>query len=127
MTRREIATGTEQCVAHEEDAVAVITLNRPQARNALTQEMLGGLEKALDDAERAPSVRAVVVTGAGGAFCAGGDVKNMASRSDAAGPTLDERIHLQRLSQRNIAGRIFSCPSRWSRCCPALLPVRDCR
>jgi len=110
MTRREITTGTEQCLAYEQDGVAVITLNRPQARNALTQEMLAGLEKALDDAERTPSVRAVVVTGAGGAFCAGGDVKNMASRDETQGPTLDERLHLQRLSQRNTAGRMFLMP-----------------
>src|SRR4051812_9757100 len=110
MPGREISTATEQCLAYEEDAVAVITLNRPQARNALTKKMLAGLEKALDDAERTPTVRAVGVTGAGGAFCAGGDVKSMASRSETEGPTLDERIHLQRLSQRNIAGRMFLMP-----------------
>ena len=44
MSRQDIQTGTEQCLAYEEDGVAVITLNRPQARNALTHEMLAGLD-----------------------------------------------------------------------------------
>jgi 2-(1,2-epoxy-1,2-dihydrophenyl)acetyl-CoA isomerase len=110
MSKQEIQTGTDECLAYEQDNVAVITLNRPQARNALTFAMLTGLEKALDYAERTPSVRAVVITGAGGAFCAGGDVKNMASRSLTDGPTVDERIHIQRLQQRNTAGRIYLMP-----------------
>jgi len=110
MSRQEIQTGTEQCLAYEDDGVAVITLNRPRARNALTHEMLAGLDKALDYAERSMSVRAVVVTGAGGAFCAGGDVKNMASRKEADLPSVDERIHIQRLSQRNTAGRMYLMP-----------------
>lgn len=110
MSRTDIQTGTEQCLAYQEDAVMVITLNRPQARNALTKEMLAGLERALDQAERSPSVRAMVITGAGGAFCAGGDVKSMASADVSDGPTLDERIHAQRLSQRNTAGRMYLMP-----------------
>jgi len=110
MSRTDMQTGTEECLAYEEDGVAVITLNRPQARNALTKEMLSGLARALDHAERSPSVRAVVVTGAGGAFCAGGDVKNMAARAGTEQPPVDERIHEQRLSQRNTAGRMFTMP-----------------
>jgi 2-(1,2-epoxy-1,2-dihydrophenyl)acetyl-CoA isomerase len=110
MSTTPIETGTDQCLAYEEDAVALITLNRPQARNALSKEMLAGLERALDHAERSASVRAIVLTGAGGAFCAGGDVKSMAAGSAGDGPTLDERIHAQRLSQRNTAGRMFHMP-----------------
>ena len=110
MSKTDMQTGTEQCLAYEEDGVAVITLNRPQARNALTKEMLAGLERALDHAERTPSIRAVVVTGAGAAFCAGGDVKNMAARAGTEQPPIDERIHEQRLSQRNTAGRMFTMP-----------------
>ena len=110
MSRTEIPTGTDQCLAYEDDGVAVMTLNRPQARNALTKEMLAGLEKALDYAERSRSVRVVVVTGAGGAFCAGGDVKSMAAGGGEDTATLDERIHAQRLSQRNTAGRMYLMP-----------------
>jgi 2-(1,2-epoxy-1,2-dihydrophenyl)acetyl-CoA isomerase len=110
MSRTDIQTGTDQCLAYEDNGVAVLTLSRPQVRNALTKEMLAGLEKALDYAERSRSVRAVVVTGAGGAFCAGGDVKSMAGGSGEDSTTLDERIHAQRLTQRNTAGRMYLMP-----------------
>lgn len=112
MTRTDLDTGTEDVLAHEEDGVVVITLNRPQARNAMSGGMTAGLEQTLDYAERSADVRVIVLTGAGGAFCAGGDVKGMAARgsSDGPGPTLDERIHNQRLNQRNTAGRIYLMP-----------------
>jgi len=111
MSRQDIATDTEDLLAYEEDGIAVITLNRPQARNAMSGEMNAGLEKALDYAERSAAIRCVVVTGAGGAFCAGGDVKGMAaSGGSGQGPTLDERIHNQRLNQRNTAGRMYLMP-----------------
>ena len=109
MGRSDIETGTDTCEAYVEDGVAVITLNRPEARNALSKPMLAAMEAALDHAERSPEVRVVVVTGAGKAFCAGGDVKSMAS-GGAVDYTLDERIHLQRLSQRNTAGRMHLMP-----------------
>jgi enoyl-CoA hydratase len=53
---------------------AWITLDRPAKRNALTPAMVGGLHQALDRADRDPGVRAVVITGAGPAFCAGADL-----------------------------------------------------
>ncbi len=59
-----------------EGAVRVLTLNRPQALNAFTTAMLGQLRHALDDAAEDPSVRAVLVTGAGRAFCAGQDLND---------------------------------------------------
>ena len=111
MARDNIDTGSEDILAYEDDGVVVITLNRPQARNAMSGEMNAGLEKTLDYAERASQVRAIVLTGAGGAFCAGGDVKGMAAGGGSgSGPTLDERIHAQRLNQRNTAGRMYLMP-----------------
>lgn len=114
MTRVDIETGSEHLLAWEEDGVAVLTLNRPEARNAMSGGMTEGLARTLEVAERSRSIRAVVVTGAGGAFCAGGDVKGMAAGGSGAStgdmPSLDERIHAQRLSQRNTAGRIYLMP-----------------
>ncbi len=113
MGKDAIDTGTEDILAHQEDGVVVITLNRPQARNAMSGAMNAGLERTLDYAERTPEVRVVVLTGAGGAFCAGGDVKGMAAGTGgggSGGATLDERIHNQRLNQRNTAGRMFLMP-----------------
>ena len=114
MKRVDIDTGSEHLLAWEEDGVAVLTLNRPEARNAMSGGMTEGLARALEVAETSRSIRAVVITGAGGAFCAGGDVKGMAAGGSGAStddmPSLDERIHAQRLSQRNTAGRIYLMP-----------------
>jgi enoyl-CoA hydratase len=59
----------------------IITMNRPHARNALTGEMLAILTDAWDRIDADPQIRSAILTGAGGAFCAGADLKNMA-RSD---------------------------------------------
>ncbi len=108
---QKIETGTEHLLANESDGVAILTMNRPERRNALSGEMLDGMARALDHAERSAHVRCIVLTGAGGGFCAGGDVKGMAAGGGGSnGPTLDERIHAQRLSQRNTAGRIYLMP-----------------
>ena len=105
-----IDTGTEHLLAELTDGVAVLTMNRPDRRNALSGEMLDGMARALVHAERAPEVRSIVLTGAGGAFCAGGDVKGMAEGGDGDGAGIDARIHAQRLSQRNTAGRLYTMP-----------------
>ncbi|MBM4383196.1 MAG: enoyl-CoA hydratase/isomerase family protein [Deltaproteobacteria bacterium] len=112
MSARTIDTGTDHLLASVEDRVATITLNRPERRNAFSSEMLSGLALALDDAERASDVGCVVITGAGGAFCAGGDVKGMNERNAGGGegPGIDARIHAQRLSQRATSGRIYTMP-----------------
>ena len=61
-----------------DDAVATITLNRPEARNALTAEMKVGLLDALRRCGCGPAVRVGVLTGAGQAFCAGQDLREHA-------------------------------------------------
>ena len=66
-------------------AVATITLNRPQARNALTAELKTELLRALRQAGASPEVRAVLITGAGQAFCAGQDLREHAEFLEAAG------------------------------------------
>ena len=64
-------------------AVAVITLNRPAAHNSLTEEMKLGLLDAVRRAGASPEVRAVLITGAGRAFCAGQDLREHAAVLDA--------------------------------------------
>lgn len=74
--------------------IATLTLNRPEARNALTREMMAALADALPRLALDPAVRAVVLTGAGNAFCAGGDVKGFA-RNAAGAPaamSFDTRV-----------------------------------
>src|ERR1043165_1475345 len=57
--------------------VLVVTMNRPEVRNALSGPMLALLRKAWDQVDNDPGVRVCVLTGAGGAFCAGADLKAM--------------------------------------------------
>ena len=58
--------------------VLIVTMNRPGARNALSGPMLALMREAWDEVDRDPGIRACVLTGAGGAFCAGADLKAMA-------------------------------------------------
>jgi 2-(1,2-epoxy-1,2-dihydrophenyl)acetyl-CoA isomerase len=79
-----------------EGGVSTLTMNRPEARNALTGEMQAALSEALPRLAADPKVRAVVLTGAGNAFCAGGDVKTFAAATSAgtnggAGFNLEQR------------------------------------
>jgi 2-(1,2-epoxy-1,2-dihydrophenyl)acetyl-CoA isomerase len=67
-------------------AVAAITLNRPQARNAMTAELKTELLAALRQAASSPEIRAVLITGAGQAFCAGQDLREHAELLNAAAP-----------------------------------------
>jgi len=73
------------------DGVAVLTMNRPDRLNALSEAMLDMLLEALPRLAEAPDVGVVVLTGAGRGFCAGGDVKAMAEGTEMAGDTLEER------------------------------------
>lgn len=68
------------------DRIATITLNRPEARNALSEPMRTELDAVLKELKREAggAVKAVIITGAGRAFCAGGDVKAMQTRSKSA-------------------------------------------
>ena len=63
-------------VVERVDGVATLTLNRPTSRNALSPELVEALAKAVPEVAADGSVRAVVLTGAGGAFCAGADLKS---------------------------------------------------
>jgi 2-(1,2-epoxy-1,2-dihydrophenyl)acetyl-CoA isomerase len=105
-------TGTEDLRAEIDGGVAVITMNRPDRRNAFSQAMVSALGAVLARVETDETVGCVVLTGAGGAFCAGGDVKSMAAgdRGDGDGQSLDARIHRQRLNQRATSGRLWSMP-----------------
>ncbi|HZC15813.1 MAG TPA: enoyl-CoA hydratase [Caulobacteraceae bacterium] len=87
---------SEQLIEHVVDGVATLTMNRPEARNALTGEMQAALSEAIPRLGSDPSVRAVVITGAGRAFCAGGDVKGFARAAESgassnAGFSLEQR------------------------------------
>jgi enoyl-CoA hydratase len=60
------------------DRVAIITLNRPEARNAMSSEIATAVEAALDDFEADDAITVVIITGKGSTFCAGADLKKVA-------------------------------------------------
>ncbi|MFF8844085.1 crotonase/enoyl-CoA hydratase family protein [Streptomyces sp. NPDC015127] len=72
--------GTEHLTVRREGATLVLTLNRPEARNALSMAMLVGLYDGWLRADEDDTVRSVVLTGAGGSFCAGMDLKALAGQ-----------------------------------------------
>jgi 2-(1,2-epoxy-1,2-dihydrophenyl)acetyl-CoA isomerase len=88
---------TDQLLENFADGVATLTMNRPEARNAMTGEMMEALNEAVHRLALNPEVRCVVLTGAGKAFCAGGDVKGQAKaaaeRSSGSTFSIEQRVH----------------------------------
>jgi 2-(1,2-epoxy-1,2-dihydrophenyl)acetyl-CoA isomerase len=80
---------TDSVLREQSGAVATITINRPAARNALTAETKAALLDALRDAAASDGIRAVVLTGAGQAFCAGQDLREHVAQLDAGAAALD--------------------------------------
>lgn len=76
------------------DNVATITLNRPDAANAMTRELTPELADAALRCDVDPGVRAVLITGAGKMFCAGGDVKAFAAQDDLSAYITEMLTHL---------------------------------
>ncbi len=112
MTAQSLDTGTSDLIATLDEGVLTLTLNRPEARNAMSKAMNKALQEQLADAEFNPAVKCLVLTGAGKGFCAGGDVKGMAASGDGTvgAQTIDEAIARQRLNQRATAGKLFKMP-----------------
>lgn len=71
---------SDMLLVERRGAVMVLTMNRPDALNAMTPELTDEMRHAVESAAGDAEIRALVVTGAGRAFCAGGDVKNMSSQ-----------------------------------------------
>ena len=87
-----MTSNSETVLVELSEGVATVTLNRPEKLNALNEEMMDALPAAIKSVAANGDVRCVIVTGAGRAFCAGGDVARMASRS--TGRSVDRiRLH----------------------------------
>ncbi len=112
MVDKAIDTGSEDMLAEVKSGVAILTLNRPEARNAMSAGMNQALQQTLANVEVDPDVKCIVLTGAGKGFCAGGDVKGMAASGDGTvgERTIDGAIHEQRVHQRATAGKLFKMP-----------------
>lgn len=87
---------TASILVGDDGAVRTVTLNRPHKRNAIDLELRVALAEAIEAADSDPAVRAIVITGAGAAFCSGGDITTM-ERMPA-----DRAIERAELAQRVI-------------------------
>lgn len=102
------AAGSENLLVERDNGVLVITFNRPDVRNALTPNMIKTLGERLMAAEMDAEIGCIVLTGAGGAFCAGGDVKAMAA-GHTPGRPVDPvlRMERQRIDHRLTSLRLY--------------------
>jgi len=86
-------TGQPHALIERRGHVLIVTMNRPEARNALSGPMMALMREAWDQTDNDPGIRVCILTGAGGAFCAGADLKAMAAahpgdQFGAGGPNL---------------------------------------
>ncbi len=109
-TETIIDTGTDELLCVIRDRVAVITLNRPEVRNALSDHLTPALRSMIKTCGENPQVGALLITGAGTAFCAGGNVKGMGAHRDKKKLEMshDEKVADLQERQRLLTGALIS-------------------
>ncbi len=114
MSKIDLDTGTDDLIGWiVDDHIAVLSFNRPSRRNALSAEVYEGFVSTLPQLAADPAIRVLMLTGTGGAFCAGGDVKAMNERnqSSASGTGASEsRVDDLRLRQRQVSLALHQFP-----------------
>ncbi|MEM7540826.1 MAG: enoyl-CoA hydratase [Pseudomonadota bacterium] len=112
MSGLAIDTGTDELLCELENGVATITLNRPEKRNALSSNLTPALRQCLLDFSLNDEVRCIVITGAGSAFCAGGDVSTMgggtSSEDKSTDRTIEARVRDLQQRQETLTMRLFN-------------------
>jgi enoyl-CoA hydratase/carnithine racemase len=105
-----IDTGTDELLCEIRDRVAIITLNRPDARNAMSDRLTPALRTMIRTCGENPDVGVLLLTGAGTAFCAGGDVKGMGAHRDPKRLAMsqEEKIADLQERQRLLTGALVS-------------------
>src|SRR3954466_1331327 len=109
-TEITIDTGTKELLCVIRDRVAIITLNRPEARNAMSDNLTPALRNMIKVCGENRDVGALLLTGAGTAFCAGGNVKGMGANRDKTKLAMshDERVADLQERQRLLTGALVS-------------------
>src|SRR3954451_5445412 len=102
--RIEIDTGTGELLCEIRDRVAVITLNRPEARNSLSDYLTPALRRMIKQCGEDPPVVALLTPGAGTASCAVGDVKGMGNNSSKTDVAFEQLVADLQPRQRTLTG-----------------------
>ena len=106
-----IDTGTNELLCSLDERVAFITLNRPERKNALSDNLTPALRQTLFELNTNKDVGCIVITGAGNAFCAGGDVSGMGGGSKTERPkitpTVQDRVKTLQHKQETLTLRLF--------------------
>ena len=105
-----IDTGTNQLLANRQGDILTLTLNRPEARNALSENLSPALRTMLARTAKDDSIGALIITGAGKAFCAGGDVKGMETKAEKTVMPPEKRIAQLQERQRTLTGVLTMLP-----------------
>lgn len=97
---------SQEVLVEKTERTVTLTLNRPEARNSLTRAVVERLAAAFDEAANDTSVRCVVLTGAGGHFCAGADLR----RAFAEDPAIMEKLDQYMDAFHSVIKAIVRCP-----------------
>ena len=108
MATGTIDTGTDQLLCKVQERIALITLNRPEMRNALGDTITPALRRQIKERANDPDVGVLLITGAGTAFCAGGDVKGMKNSRPATKLTHDQKVARLKERQRSLTGALVA-------------------
>ena len=110
MSETKIDTGTDELLCVIRDRVAVITLNRPEAKNAMSDSLTPALRSMIRTCGESGDVGVLLITGAGDAFCAGGNVKGMGAHRDKTklAMSYEEKVADLQERQRLLTGALIS-------------------
>jgi enoyl-CoA hydratase/carnithine racemase len=103
-----IETGTPELLCVVRDRVATITFNRPEARNSLSDHLTPALRRMIRQMGDDSAIGALLLTGAGTAFCSGGDIKGMGGAAPKAETSFEEKVALLRERQRTLTGALVA-------------------
>lgn len=112
-TMSTITTGTDHLLARVDGHVATLSFNRPEARNALSDEIYDGFIKALPAIAADSNIRVLMLTGENKAFCAGGDVKGMHARNSnqsSGRGSIEDAVARLRFIQSAVSGALRKLP-----------------
>src|ERR1700739_72360 len=110
MSETVVDTGTNELLCVIRDRVATITLNRPEAKNAMSDNLTPALRNMIRTCGESPDVGVLLITGAGNALCAGGNVKGMGAHRDKAklAMSYEEKVADLQERQRLLTGALIS-------------------